>query len=90
MYLYSNAKEHKAKLDEEEVSWMRGGYENAVNVINTLKEQSQTLVDNLKELEQQKDDLKSSYEQSVEEVKYWTNYIRQVFGSRKRKKPNRP
>ncbi|XP_076819817.1 uncharacterized protein LOC143465426 isoform X3 [Clavelina lepadiformis] len=60
--------EHKAKLDEEEVSWMRGGYENAVNVINTLKEQSQTLVDNLKELEQQKDDLKSSYEQSVEEV----------------------
>ncbi|CAK8685877.1 unnamed protein product [Clavelina lepadiformis] len=60
--------EHKAKLDEEEVSWMRGGYENAVNVINTLKEQSQTLVDNLKELEQQKDDLKSSYEQSVEEI----------------------
>ena len=58
----------KARLDEEEMAWLRGGYENAVGVIDSLKEQSLSLRNNLAALEKEKSDLKDSYDKSIEKV----------------------
>jgi len=52
------------------MTWLRGGYENAVSVIDTLKEQSRHLEDNLAGLEKQKSDLKESYDVAIEQVNY--------------------
>ena len=50
------------------MTWLRGGYENAVSVIETLKEQSRHLEDNLAGLEKEKSDLKESYDVAIEQV----------------------
>ena len=57
------------KLDEEEMTWLRGGYENAVGIVESLKEQLQHLQENLTGLEKQKSDLKESYDLAMEQVK---------------------
>jgi len=50
------------------VIWLRGGYENEVAIIDSLKQQTQALERNLLVLEQQREDLKVSYENAVESV----------------------
>ena len=50
------------------MTWLRGGYENTVSVIESLKEQSRRLHDNLTGLEKQKSDLKESLDLAIEQV----------------------
>nr|XP_009858817.2 uncharacterized protein LOC104265773 [Ciona intestinalis] len=70
--------QHKSRLDEEEVTWLRGGYDNEINLIEKLKEQSNSLSENTKLLEKQREDLKMSYEQSMNEVLKLSNEFEQV------------
>ena len=56
------------KFDEDEMSWLRGGYESAVSEVEALKDQSQLLRNNLAVLEKQKSDLKESYDLAIEQV----------------------
>lgn len=59
------------------MAWLRGGYENAEGVIESLKEQAIILQNNLSTLIKQKSDMKESYDEAVEKV--GENFLNWIF-----------
>ena len=58
----------KNDLDEEEASWLRGGFDTAVEEIEKLKQEAQDLQDEQTKLEQQSVAQKEDYEKKLEKV----------------------